>query len=149
MDRAELDRLRRRAGGKSPRRHAAGHAACAWRRIKVHCRSHALRTLKGTRETEEAIMIKPGRAPDEFDQSEISHFGNCPVCGALVTARLSGAARVANRVTHFYWPAFVRMATKPKSQDRCVAFAPRAHTELVSLLSTMADCLQPERRPHT
>jgi hypothetical protein len=37
--------------------------------------------------TEEAIMIKPGRAPDEFDQSEISHFGNCPVCGALVDMR--------------------------------------------------------------
>jgi hypothetical protein len=32
-------------------------------------------------------MIKPGRAPDGFDQSEISHFGNCPVCGALVDMR--------------------------------------------------------------
>jgi len=45
MDRTELDRLRGRAGGKSTGRHAAGYAACAWRRIQNHCRSFASRTL--------------------------------------------------------------------------------------------------------
>jgi hypothetical protein len=46
MDWTELDRLRGRAGDKSTGRHAAGYAACAWRRFQDHCRSVASRTLK-------------------------------------------------------------------------------------------------------
>jgi hypothetical protein len=36
----------RRTTRESARRHAAAHAACAWRRVQVHCRSLATRALK-------------------------------------------------------------------------------------------------------
>jgi hypothetical protein len=32
-------------------------------------------------------MIKPGIDADGVVQTEVEHFGNCPVCGALVDMR--------------------------------------------------------------
>jgi hypothetical protein len=32
-------------------------------------------------------MIKPGYDPDGIAQTELDHYGNCPVCGALLDMR--------------------------------------------------------------
>ncbi len=56
MDRAALDRLRERASGKSTGRHATAHAACAWRRVQVHCRSLARWTVTQTNSACPAVL---------------------------------------------------------------------------------------------
>jgi hypothetical protein len=43
--------------------------------------------------------VKPGRDADGVAQTEAGHFGNCPVCGALIV--MGARAGVVGRSTRF------------------------------------------------